>query len=1132
MRRVLVVLAILVAVHAQAQPADVCASVPPGGEMTNIPVEDYERSAGIHGKCVSLFDAGQVSVFLFKTPEIAKSQVEAHKTFSERDHMGSPEDPNPHAQPYAIGDGGYEVIKDQNPPGNTDSPVRYNIAFSRGCYQVYINAGGAIGMSFVSDMAAWNAKKEWVRTTAASVDAKLTGQPCPDEPGTPPPPPPGALGVTIDCQSNFDQADLVVCTARPQNQKADAALSYEWAFDGATQSIRGSELTKTGVLPGPHTVSVIASDSVNQLVSAPATAAFTKQEPGSSGGGGGGGGGSGLPPIVPVVIVTTVVVVGGTIAIIRGMRPRPAQPLVPSAVPPLGAMPPSGPPAQPPERLLPPRPPPPERLAPPRPPAPPERLANPPRPGDESPSRGTPAPTQTRDDQNTEGEVWLEAGMPEITVLADGRQEITVTVRACQLTGGVVTDASADVLPRVDATLPKKIYLTNRPGYCAFGVRGIHAGATPVTGKITVSGTSRSGRRVRPAEVAVHLQPVKIDVKIKVWKKGFRFQEVTATLPGMCREVRATAEGGEGPIVGRGAVFINALRGGTPDGNGPLAKAHCTASLRVGDGGWSSPVEVRTDDRGRFHFGLPPRMIQLYGDDLGSYTLPTTFQLGLNDEVKDALRGYRTALGDFQKDLTYNPAGSEYAKSLSHCSDYPAEFLDQLRENDEDEYLRAIGAIHRLRCSLLFALKYRRDMHSQRRLLNMAANETLGSVVDVITDFIPVAMGIFGWLAGKGFEKVINGTRYVLPGFPQLLFDLARGTKRIPGMRWAARGMLFFLRFLKAPVMKLENAVTWLLEKALDMAQAGGLKTQYLKDLARLGRKPNELPIKEIFDDADDPLLELASRFAGSTNSLAASTVKCILGLMHALVIVIVRTLQFVAFFIKNMDWGAESSWAATIGEIIEDLLGQLAGAIYDNFGAILEGLIKGAELIPTPPTELSNKNAADVVMDAIVTVQDLDARCAPELQRAYEKSHALTMSEEWEEAVRIVSKQELAVMAKLETAKDAINVLDTGAPFVKLGVKLVQMVTFAWGTLAATAVRVVGKIAQVAPRIPYITDLLAFLGGTTGKHAMDFAGYFEKAIDVMELILVRGVILLKEIVALGSIYAIAPTRIKGLYEK
>ena len=104
-----------------------------------------------------------------------------------------------------------------------------------------------------------------------------------------------------------------------------------------------------------------------------------------------------------------------------------------------------------------------------------------------------------------------------------------------------------------------------------------------------------------------------------------------------------------------------------------------------------------------------------------------------------------------------------------------------MREEAERENELSLSAIHLLRCSLLFALKYRRDLHSQRRLLDLASQEALGSLVDVITDLLPMAMGFYKWLGGQGYRGVIAGMPLDIPGFPAYISTSPAASRECPG---------------------------------------------------------------------------------------------------------------------------------------------------------------------------------------------------------------------------------------------------------------------------------------------------------------------------------------------------------------
>ena len=79
--------------------------------------------------------------------------------------------------------------------------------------------------------------------------------------------------------------------AQAVNPRPDAALAYEWTFDGELQNQNDNELLLTGVAPGEHSVAVVARDIVNDLASPAEQATFTKTagQEGSAGGGSTGG---------------------------------------------------------------------------------------------------------------------------------------------------------------------------------------------------------------------------------------------------------------------------------------------------------------------------------------------------------------------------------------------------------------------------------------------------------------------------------------------------------------------------------------------------------------------------------------------------------------------------------------------------------------------------------------------------------------------------------------------------------------------------------------------------------------------------------------------------------------------------
>ena len=121
-----------------------------------------------------------------------------------------------------------------------------------------------------------------------------------------------------------------------------------------------------------------------------------------------------------------------------------------------------------------------------------------------------------------------------------------------------------------------------------------------------------------------------------------------ATLPQSWAKIEGMVEGGrDSEPSSRGDLFVQTLRQAShaaPE-HGPVAHAHCSASLQVDGEGWSSPGEVRTGSGGRFWFGVPQRMVQVYGAEVASYVLPHALDMGLTADVRRALQGYETAPG-------------------------------------------------------------------------------------------------------------------------------------------------------------------------------------------------------------------------------------------------------------------------------------------------------------------------------------------------------------------------------------------------------------------------------------------------------------------------------------------------------
>ncbi|MBV9495351.1 MAG: hypothetical protein JOZ54_13975, partial [Acidobacteria bacterium] len=221
-----------------------------------------------------------MSVILFDDSAKSRKDVETYGQQVTQAHDAQPDRPSATAASYPdLGDVAVLVEKNQTPPGNEDSPVRYQLTYSRGCWMVLVNAGGLL-TNYVQKggEADWEGRRQWARQTAADIDATIrSGPPCPSSTANPPPPQqpnPSDLGVTLSCQHNFADPLLAVCTATPFGQKPNARLEYAWSFDGALQTTTDAELRLTNVAKGKHSVVVIANDSANGIGSAPETVTF------------------------------------------------------------------------------------------------------------------------------------------------------------------------------------------------------------------------------------------------------------------------------------------------------------------------------------------------------------------------------------------------------------------------------------------------------------------------------------------------------------------------------------------------------------------------------------------------------------------------------------------------------------------------------------------------------------------------------------------------------------------------------------------------------------------------------------------------------------------------------------------
>lgn len=998
----------------------------------------------------------------------------------------------PNSEPISdLGESAMLVTLNQSPPGNEDSPVLYKLAFNRGCWYVFVNAGGLM-TNFIQKggESQWAAEKAWARQVASDIDGKIRGGPqCPEGTVTPPTTTQGGdLGVTVTCQTNFEDPMLAICTAVPANERSDAQLVYEWKFDGSEQSASGTELRLAAVRPGDHSVTVTARDTVNNLTSSPQTVSFTKAET-PPGGGGGGDGGGGIPgiPWVPVGIgiagIGLIGVVGTVVSKPRKPPPRPATP---------------------PERLTQPAPPPPE-----------------------------PAPQQPK-----VGDIWLEVDRRTIEVHANGETEVPVRVTAKKLVDGVTVDATNEVTTTTTLTVPsnppaaRKITITRLPPL-GFAVSARHAGVTPIRAKVIVSAVSATGQPVAPVDVEVTIKPVRIEVRIKVKKLGFLEQEVVATLPYMCERVVGRVLGpDQSPRpqdASRGGEMVGVLRGKTPKANTPesdrhVAHARLEAHLQVDDHDPGRSIEKKVNDDGTFSFRMSAAMIAVYGAEVTTYDLPQDVELGLDADTNRALYYYNVAVDDYGRELADASADSAIQDTFQACTDYADEVLEQLREHEESDYKYEISALQRMRAAILFALKYRKDLKRQRKLVEMATYDSFGSLIDVLTDILPVAAWIQKWFGGEQITWRFGRYYVTLLPLREIIEVIEKIETKSRLLRILGYALLASLRSAEALGKLIETLVAGLLGLAAAMARKAGLPLQYVENIARwsMGGPDVAGPIQ-----AETPpgtkALKLVARLFVTLFEAAIRATACA---CHVILIAVAVAWMLVGKAIKALDWGPViEGFEETVGEIIEKYLGDFANWVYNGVGSVLDSLL-GGWLLPRDPAR-PRKDACDILLDKIASLDDLDAKCAPALGEALRRSRELDVYEDWESAIHSVAKQENEEDATWQELDTATEFLDSTAPFLKLFAKFVQAVLFAWAALGAGVVGIplfIYKVLSeegVAPK-PAVWS---------PTDALDFASAIEKVVDAVDFVVVRMPILLKESVALACVYNLAPIRIQRLYQ-
>ncbi|MBV9494508.1 MAG: hypothetical protein JOZ54_09695, partial [Acidobacteria bacterium] len=778
---------------------------------------------------------------------------------------------------------------------------------------------------------------------------------------------------------------------------------------------------------------------------------------------------------------------------------------------------------------------PPSSFAPPKPTTPPERAPRPPsaaRPT--APPERAPAPVaaapfaaqQPSSERQQPEKIWLEVDRATVEVHGNGEDGAPVRVTAKKLINGVTVDATNEVRTSFTATETKKIAVRAQSG--GFVVSGKHVGNIALRGRITVSGMSAHGA-VTPVTVDVVVTPVKVELILRVSKRGFLDQELITTLPTLPARIEGKVLGPDSPPhaqpAGRGAVFVDALRGNLQGGavqhageERVVVHARCEAKLRVDGQETGRFTFYRSTTRGTFGFRMPARMVAAYGADVQSYSLPTDVELALDADVNRALYYYDLTSDDLRREIASLPPEAAMAHTQKLCAVYPEEVLKMLREREEGDFDRIISALQRLRAALAFALKYRRDMRAQRQLVERAAFEGFGSFLDVFTDFIPVATWLQKWFAGEEI-RLVFGKRFVtLLPLNEIVRIVGEKADRYLVTRLLGRGLLASLQMVRPLISFAETLVSGLISFAASMATRAGLPSRYVDNIARwsLGGPDVQGPLSEA--GAGVQAVGLAGSFMRRTVELAIRGLACA---GHVVLLGVSASWIFVGKALKAMDWGPAIGGAEeTFGEIIEKYLGDAANDFYAAAGAKVDRYL--GPILPTDEKR-AKKDAASLVLDCVASLEDFDRKTSTALEDAWQRSMDLNVYEDWQSAISRVTKQETEDLRKWQSIDGAQWYMETAGAFLKLFAKFVQAVLFVWAALGAGVIGIpvlLLKLGRNAVQDPVWKP----------SDALDFAASVEKACDVLDFVMVRVPVLVKETIALSCIYNLGSVRIRKLY--
>ena len=1008
-------------------------------------------------------------------------------------------------------------------PGQDES-----LAFRRGCYTV---AGGWV-----------LADKALVRGKLLQLDSLLKSTPCPgSEPPAPTLAPAGKLGVSLDCEHEFDDPGLVKCTAHPINAVPGATITYDWTFDGGMQGITGAELQLDDVKPGPHTVVVTAHDIANDQQSEEETVSFIKGAPAAGGGtskpqGGaprlgswgssapGAPAGGGVTPSEPggkTSFDPTTLFAGGTIGIglllggvviARRRRRKRAPPK-------------TGPepaPARPPERKPPPS----------------------------GPEVRTPPPSNA---QQTE-ELVLIAEPSTVIVHGDDTETRTVRIKAFATAGGVSRDVSDEVTISVHAPRDDRyVYLTPGGDAMSFTVKGVHIGTQPHDCVILVDGHSqRTGQFAPPIEIQVRVTPVKIEVRVEADKKGFLHQELVATVPEACSSVSCYVIGID-PVPDADPDDLDLNLDDSAGGNQPVEWARCSTSYRLDGGDWSSEFAYNTDRYGKIQISLPSDIAaRLLAGRSADYQVPDPIEFNVNTEVAQSLdtyaremRSFRKQTSDASKDRTWD---SSLVLAEKKCAGYPHEFFTQLCQNPEDDYSRLLGAINLLRGSVIYSYKYRFDFKSQRVELNGVAEQIYGGIAAVLLA-LPISTGLLRFKPESVRAFVVGVANWC-------------GKGGVLG-RLAFRSIMASVSMLEGALQVLMQLIAWFLGTAVARAEALKLSTAYLKALAEDAAGYATLPELEALGRdfqagfTEELMLMVAYGFAKIVN-LAVLFLRaiesCFYGLAHVALLVmeaaIVGACKFFSILMQSLNYeGTVEMW----GEFLDsydpspyqtdpdpDAAAPTPGMLSNAASKLFDKAAAWLHLNRLSQDRAAGKSLCDTVLDNLWSVADMDQRVGDALTEAYEQTRALNIEDDWLETIRKVNKNETIFMSEWQKSYNRggggwgwIGIGEEFDFWLQIVAKVLQAFIFCWATLtelgAKLALAGAEKVFEsvIVSEFGFLRNVPSWLKKI--EHGMNITSKVDLLADLVDMFM-RMALFGIMVFRLYTLYRQGPNRLKELY--